>query len=76
MSAPGLLIEACHQTEQTELRETTKLGLGIKTRRVRSSKPTLNLRLREMRSQGAGAPGVPDKSSNEMETTRLYSVVT
>lgn len=48
------------QTEQLELREATQFGPGTKISRIRSSKPaikpTRNMRLREMRGQGARSP--------------------
>ena len=43
------------QAEQLELRETTQLGPSTRISRIRSSKPTMNLRLRGMRGQGRGS---------------------
>lgn len=53
------LLSVClSQTEQLELREAKQLGPRTKISRIRSSKPninpTINLRLQEMRGQGAG----------------------
>lgn len=67
------------QTEQPELRETRQLSLGTKTRRIKGSKPvikpTINLRIRKMRSQGAGSPWKSDKARDKMEATGLSVVI-
>lgn len=79
---PGPLIADCQsQTEQPELRETTQLDLGTKISRIRNSKPTIkltmNLRLREMRGQGAGSPWrLRQWGRDQVEATEFYSVVT
>lgn len=67
-------------TESDWAARTERRSPGTKISRIRCSKsilkPTNNLRLREMRGQGAGTPGGQDKVRDQAEATGLYLVVT